>query len=119
MFPMVLLLHELPDGSSHFDWMLARDAAGPLVTFRVTERIDAGVRAFVATRLPDHRRVYLTYEGDVSGGRGRVRRVAEGSVAIEVDDGAAFFARGEFSGVNLTYRGSCAAVDQWRFVIDR
>lgn len=28
--------------------------------------------------LPDHRRLYLTYEGPVSGGRGRVQRVDEG-----------------------------------------
>lgn len=30
----------------------------------------------------DHRKAYLTYEGPVSGERGRVRRVAEGEVEV-------------------------------------
>lgn len=115
MFPMALLLHELPDGSSHFDWMLARDETGPLVTFRVADRIDLGVPAFAATRLADHRRIYLTYEGEVSGGRGRVRRVAQGSAAIELDDATQFVARGDFGGAITVWRGSCTGGNAWRF----
>ena len=36
-YPTVQLLHALPDGSSHVDWMLATDPDGvtPLVTFRL------------------------------------------------------------------------------------
>jgi hypothetical protein len=80
----VLLRHELPDGSSHYDWLLETpgQTQGPLLTFRVQERIDLpGVREFGAVRLPDHRREYLTYEGEVSGNRGRVTRVAQGRCA--------------------------------------
>ena len=41
-FQTVILQHDLPDGTSHFDWLLAVDAkgSGPLVSFRVKERPD-------------------------------------------------------------------------------
>lgn len=79
MPPMVLLLHELPDGSSHYDLMLARSAdAQPdqrvLITFRLTDRIDlarpsaAGPVELLAVRLADHRAAYLAYEGPVHAG---------------------------------------------------
>lgn len=86
----VLLRHELPDGSWHFDWLLAREGdkdgvgAGPAITFRVMEPIqDEGIAAFSAVRLPDHREMYLTYEGEVSGGRGQVHRIATGRCRID------------------------------------
>lgn len=90
---MVLLRHMLADGSSHFDWVLGmcgmeaargepevRDA----VTFRLADRVDevgdvgAGARRLEGERLPDHRRRYLWYEGEIEPGRGRVERVASG-----------------------------------------
>lgn len=33
--------------------------------------------------LPDHRLAYLEYEGEVSGGRGNVRRVEAGEYSVE------------------------------------
>ena len=41
-FKTVVLQHELPDGTSHFDWLLAVDATAekPLISFRVVERPD-------------------------------------------------------------------------------
>ncbi|TVQ31359.1 MAG: hypothetical protein EA376_09615 [Phycisphaeraceae bacterium] len=76
---MALLLHETPDGASHHDWMLERAPGGLLATFRVDERIDRlDGGAFEAEAIGDHRRAYLDYEGEVSGGRGHVRRVASG-----------------------------------------
>ena len=82
----VLLRHDLPDGSSHYDWLLEQSgrAHGALMTFRVQERIDQpGVESFKGIRLPDHRWEYLTYQGEVSGDRGRVTRVARGSCRFE------------------------------------
>jgi len=77
---MALLLHVTPDGASHHDWMLERAPGGVLATFRVDERIDRlDGGAFEAEAIGDHRRAYLDYEGEVSGGRGHVRRVASGS----------------------------------------
>lgn len=81
-YPTVLLRHSLPDGCQHFDWMLARDDFGPLLTFRLAEDISLGRKRFIGPRLPDHRRRYLEYEGPVSGDRGRVDRVAAGHCEI-------------------------------------
>jgi hypothetical protein len=76
---VVLLLHE-GFGTPHIDLLLERDD-GPLVTFRapvgVSLMLDpAQAAAFEAERSPDHRRVYLDYEGPVSNQRGSVRRLA-------------------------------------------
>ncbi len=80
----VQLLHELPNGTSHVDWMIARDRAGrePLISFRLPTRIDElkpGQR-MAAERIADHRPAYLDYKGPVSGERGSVRRLAWGTV---------------------------------------
>lgn len=81
----VLLKHTLPDGSSHLDWML--DIGGTegarLVTYRLERRPDdVAVTTLDALRLEDHRRVYLDYEGEISGGRGEVERVCSGTVRV-------------------------------------
>ena len=83
----VQLLHELPDGTSHVDWMIARDRAGrePLISFRLPWRIDElkpGQR-MAAERIADHRPAYLDYEGPVSDERGSVRRLVWGTVVSE------------------------------------
>ncbi|MEQ9095059.1 MAG: hypothetical protein RIE32_02215 [Phycisphaerales bacterium] len=77
-FPTVLLRHDLPDGTHHYDWMLATDEAGPLLTFRLDRDISQDNEPFEGLRLPHHRRHYLTYEGPISGNRGSVRRVHSG-----------------------------------------
>lgn len=89
----VLLQHTLPDGTWHYDWLIARDGdragvgAGPVISFRVDERIDAwpGGAGVTLERLPDHRPLYLAYEGPVAGGRGRVERIAEGTCQVTVE----------------------------------
>jgi hypothetical protein len=111
---MALLLHELPDGTHHHDWLLQRDKTDPplLMTFRVPDRIDSVTcNKFLAQRLPDHRLLYLTYEGpvhgrngnsplesdsssdrprssapDAMGDRGRVKRLASGQCRILKED---------------------------------
>lgn len=74
-----------PEAPPHFDWLLER-ADGPgrnLIAFRTPERPDVcGIGGFSAERLPDHRPLYLDYEGEISGGRGRVERVAQGMCRI-------------------------------------
>ena len=86
----VLLLHETPDGSSHLDWLIASDVSArgdadtrDVLTLRLPREAGTpGTRHFRATRLPDHRRLYLTHEGEVPGGRGTVTRLAEGQARI-------------------------------------
>ncbi|MEX2218643.1 MAG: hypothetical protein WD749_07760 [Phycisphaerales bacterium] len=122
----VLLLHELPDGGRHYDWLLERPGGGgagvgagtgegPLVSFRVSDRIDAGAVEFVATRQADHRREYLTYEGPVSGGRGVVRRVAEGALEIEEDGPQRFRVRGRLGGATGVFEGHRGTGAAWSF----
>lgn len=77
----VALLHTLPDGSEHVDWMLeSTPGCDRLITFRIGAADWRGVAAMVADRIADHRRLYLDYEGEVSGNRGSVARIASGVV---------------------------------------
>lgn len=105
MLRFVVLLHTLPDGSSHFDWLLERPAAeggepGGLMAWRLEQFPGARCAAVRAERMEDHRRIYLEYEGPVSGGRGSVRRVVEGQwlPVAESEDGAEFRVRFEEGG---------------------
>ncbi len=62
----------------HWDFMLETRPGGPLRTWAIDSEIVPG-QELPAHALPDHRAVYLNYEGEVSGGRGTVRRVASGN----------------------------------------
>ncbi len=59
----------------HWDLMLERGEV--LRTWAIDAPIVAGVE-LPARALADHRRLYLEYEGPISGARGTVRRVEEG-----------------------------------------
>ena len=50
----------------HFDWMFELIAGGPLTTF-ATPHLPSVGDSTDATQLPDHRPVYLQYEGPISG----------------------------------------------------
>lgn len=63
----------------HWDFLLEDGDA--LRTWAIDAAIVPGVE-LPARALPHHRRVYLEYEGPVSGGRGSVRRVAEGTFRV-------------------------------------
>lgn len=79
----VVLLHTLPDGRSHLDWLLQREGEPGLVSFRLWDRPDRGSPwPLVVERAPDHREVYMRFEGELTGGRGRVDRVAMGECVI-------------------------------------
>ncbi|CAG1001151.1 hypothetical protein PHYC_02894 [Phycisphaerales bacterium] len=112
----VLLQHDLPDGSSHFDWMIQRDdpRAG-LITFRLQDRIDhPSCGGFDARRLPDHRAAYLTFEGPVAGGRGIVRRLATGR-ATAGETGGEMLVTADFGAGPRRWRGRCISGELWRF----
>src|SRR5438045_4201299 len=83
---MVVLRHDLGDGSHHFDWLIATDpqCTEPLVSFRLNtplDQLEPG-RSLVIERMADHRSVYLEYEGPISDDRGLVKRIAAGSLAV-------------------------------------
>jgi hypothetical protein len=78
----VVLLHETPPGyprPAHYDLMLERGEA--LWTWAM-EDLPAAGRPVMAERLRDHRPDYLDFEGDVSAGRGSVRRVEQGTYEV-------------------------------------
>jgi hypothetical protein len=78
----VLLLHALPDGTSHHDLLLERGEA--LAAWRLpAPLVRLPPEGAEAERLKDHRTVYLAHEGEVRGGRGTVRRVDEGTYETE------------------------------------
>lgn len=83
------LRHETPDGRHHFDLLFEapdRPAGqGALVAFRVaTAPEDWPIGEPVELeRIVDHRPIYLDYEGEISGGRGRVTRVGQYTFYID------------------------------------
>jgi hypothetical protein len=95
----VLLHHALPDSPPHFDLMLERGDA--LATWRIPAPLrDLPPEGAAAVPLGDHRLHYLTYEGDIGGGRGTVTRVDEGTYTAEA---------WEAERVTVTLKGRSAA----------
>ena len=75
----VVLRHDgVPD--PHFDMMFETAPGSDLATWR--SPIWPLTAATPLTQLRDHRRAYLKYEGLVSGDRGSVYRIAEGTCLI-------------------------------------
>jgi len=63
----------------HWDLMLEQGQA--LRTWALSEPIEPG-RRLLANALPDHRLAYLEYEGEVSRGRGSVKRWDQGEYEV-------------------------------------
>ena len=73
----VVLQHFLV-GECHFDWLFESPSTDLLTTWQ-TEIWPLGLGETPCRRLPDHRRIYLTYEGPVLLNRGRVQRIEAGT----------------------------------------
>lgn len=81
--------------SMHFDWMFEqpntlRTWSTACVSFQVDEETVTTPSRTISfdvpcDSLPDHRLEYLTYEGEIGGERGRVRRVLEGNYTPVID----------------------------------
>ena len=92
-----VILEHAGHGPTHCDLMLDVDGASPLATWQFPADPRDGSAA--GRRIADHRRAYLDYEGDISGGRGSVRRIGAGtwdlleetpaSWRVTLDDGEA------------------------------
>ncbi len=118
----VLLRHETSDGV-HWDLML--DVGASLTTWQLTEdptREEEGGRAdsggIPARRLPDHRRAYLDYEGPVSGNRGQVTRVEQGTHLLVRDEPQSYAVK--LMSERLTglfeFRIEATGSNRWHFV---
>jgi hypothetical protein len=81
----VILRHQTPPGyarPSHWDFLL--ESGTVLKCWALPEPPNPGP-AQSAEQLPDHRLLYLDYEGPISGGRGDVRRWDAGTFQWLVD----------------------------------
>lgn len=79
-----VVIHHTDIDEPHFDLMFETLPGSMLATWR-SERWPIELVTPV-TRLRDHRRIYLTYEGDLSGQRGAVSRIAQGHCEVEVGE---------------------------------
>ncbi|HUB24714.1 MAG TPA: hypothetical protein VL992_04730 [Tepidisphaeraceae bacterium] len=79
----VILRHE-GWGEPHYDLMFETAPGSALATWRSPTWPPADMKQL--TRLPDHRRDYLEYEGPVSNNRGFVRRIERGHCQIDHPD---------------------------------
>jgi hypothetical protein len=78
----VVLRHEgIPE--PHFDLMFETAANSLLATWRAS---DWPIRhGSILTRLGDHRRIYLDFEGPLSNNRGSVHRIATGVYLLDTN----------------------------------
>ena len=131
----VVLRHDLPDGSHHYDWLIepmcpaaatTGDAlADPddrvLIAWRLPDPPSSvHGKATAADRLPPHRRLYLDYEGPISGHRGEVRRIAGGDAEVLTDSPERFEARGRMAGRAFRLAATpspASGVSAWRLTV--
>ncbi len=94
---MFALLEHTTGNDRHWDLLMEVPGAERLPTWRLAANPLETVGAVPAERIQDHRRVYLEFEGELTGGRGVVRRLDRGSAVVEPihEDEAAFVLAGE------------------------
>ena len=117
MARFVLLHHQLPPAhprASHWDLMI--EAGDQLETWALDQLPQPG-RAVRATRLANHRKWYLNYEGPVSRERGQVRQVDAGDFNVLTRDDNQLVLRmsGELLTGVVTLRQM--AEDEWQVVV--
>lgn len=101
----VVLFHTCPQGD-HFDLMI--ESGERLATWKISDPPEsAAERPLPCRRIGDHRRMYLDYEGPISGDRGRVTQSDAGRcVVIQKSDDV----------WDLTFSGSRLA---GRYILER
>jgi len=77
------ILEHIHPAGIHWDLLLQQPGTDALATWSVPiSPEDFGEISGRATRIPDHRGIYLDYEGEISGGRGEVRRWDTGTYIL-------------------------------------
>jgi hypothetical protein len=79
-----VVLHHTGFGDPHYDLMIESALRASLMTWRLTDWPPAA--GDTLTRIGEHRRAYLDYEGPVSNNRGHVRRVASGNCECSINE---------------------------------
>lgn len=97
---MFALLEHAVGDETHWDLLVESRGSDGLKTWRLRQNPLTCAGPIVAEPLGDHRRVYLDFEGEISGGRGSVRRLDRGEA--ELDAGAAGVTVIRLRGTHLT-----------------
>lgn len=115
-FMRYVVLHHVQTSGEHWDFMI--EQADALATWQLAANPVEGVAMpIAATRIQDHRKQYLQYEGEISDGRGSVTRVAGGTVVV--CESSENLWRFELSGtINGDFRLEKIADKNWRFEAD-
>jgi len=107
----VILRHEHVS-DAHYDLMFETLPGSMLATWRsVAWPIESPTPLL---RLRDHRRLYLNYEGDLTGGRGSVQRIAEGTCHVEVGEQSVWTIRLLAGAMAHTLRLRQISNEQWQ-----
>lgn len=75
---MFVLLEHTSNAGTHWDLLVEVGGQVLLAGWRLSANPIHNKGAIVVERMPDHRRLYLDYEGEIGGGRGTVRRLDRG-----------------------------------------
>lgn len=113
----MILKHTLNDNAWHHDWLIQTepDPGARVATFRTGHwRPDLEPR-FDAERIGDHRSIYLDYEGEVSGERGSVERLASGKVSRAHWGAERIELELVFDGSAIHLVGDHESGENWRF----
>jgi hypothetical protein len=105
------VLHHGGVDEPHYDLMFETRPGSDLATWRSPAWPIYG--ELELTRLRDHRRIYLDYQGELSLQRGTVTRVAEGTCQLEIDEDSVWIIQLD-NGIKL--RISLVRDNQWRVV---
>ncbi len=80
---MFVLLEHQTDSGVHWDLMIEMPGRERLTTWRLAGNpVELPDDPIEAEPIDDHRRIYLEYEGELSGERGRVARVDGGESRV-------------------------------------
>jgi hypothetical protein len=75
-----VVLHHTQIAQPHYDFLFELEPGSALAAVRCGDWPPNQGTQF--ERIKNHRRAYLEYEGEISGGRGHVRRVASGTCKV-------------------------------------
>ncbi|HET6247041.1 MAG TPA: hypothetical protein VFE47_05020 [Tepidisphaeraceae bacterium] len=109
------ILHHSDIDEPHYDLLFETLPGSQLTTWRSPVWPIEG-RAQL-TRLKDHRRLYLDYEGDLPGHRGRVHRYAHGECEIEIGENAVWTIRLVNGSIPITLSIRQIQDEQWECTI--
>lgn len=96
----------------HFDLMFETRPGSALATWRSPAWPIERETSLV--RLKDHRRDFLEYEGELTGHRGRVRRVAAGTCELSIDENAVWQIRLRNAAVTFAFTLRPINTEHWQ-----